>query len=212
MYLFVHGPLCVSTHLCSPCVPLPWPHSPWSLMYFMWIYLSLIPRIIVRGDALCDLDGFSRYPKPNPKSPALPFDLPTTLSVDPLPPLPFTLYPALTSFTFYPSLLFTLYPLTFFPLHYPSPSLPFTLLCPLFTLLYPLFTLSLTFLYLGISFLYLTTIYVLHKVMASRQKFEIRLFSLLHNFNMFAISVICTLGLAYGTIRALYVRFISYTL
>lgn len=57
---------------------------------------------------------------------------------------------------------------------------------------------------LGISFLYLTTIYVLHKVMASRQKFEIRLFSLLHNFNMFAISVICTLGLAYGTIRALY--------
>jgi len=59
---------------------------------------------------------------------------------------------------------------------------------------------------IGSSILYLVTIYLLRKYMETREKYEIRVFAMLHNFNMFAISVFCWLGLTYGFLKAFYVR------
>jgi fatty acid elongase 3 len=56
---------------------------------------------------------------------------------------------------------------------------------------------------LGVSVLYLIIIYGLREIMRPRPKFEIRLFSLVHNFNMFAISLLCFLGLIYSVLQVL---------
>lgn len=56
------------------------------------------------------------------------------------------------------------------------------------------------------SFGYLVVIWLLHKFMANRAPMKVYWAGLIHNFNMFALSLIMLIGLVYGMVRGLWVR------
>ena len=56
------------------------------------------------------------------------------------------------------------------------------------------------------SFGYLLVIWSLHKFMANRKPMRVYWAGLIHNFNMFALSVIMLIGLVYGLAIGLWVR------
>lgn len=57
---------------------------------------------------------------------------------------------------------------------------------------------------------YLMSVFILKRFMANREKIEARLLSIVHNFNMLAISVICFFGIGYGIFDILRVSITSY--
>jgi hypothetical protein len=59
---------------------------------------------------------------------------------------------------------------------------------------------------IGASIGYLVVIYALRTVMASQPKWELRTFSLVHNFNMFVLSVLCLVGIGAGVWGTVTVR------
>lgn len=56
------------------------------------------------------------------------------------------------------------------------------------------------------SFGYLVVIWTLHKFMANRAPMKVYWAGIIHNFNMFALSLIMLIGLIYGMFRGLWVR------
>jgi fatty acid elongase 3 len=58
-----------------------------------------------------------------------------------------------------------------------------------------------TWIPVSVSFGYLAVIWCLHQFMKPRQKMELRTLSIIHNFNMFAISLVLFLGQLYGLIK-----------
>jgi len=58
-----------------------------------------------------------------------------------------------------------------------------------------------------IGAVYMTTILSLRAIMKNASnRIEARLLAAFHNFNMFAISVLCFLGIGYGTVKLAWVR------
>lgn len=53
---------------------------------------------------------------------------------------------------------------------------------------------------------YLAGVYLLQMFMKNRERIPAKTFSLFHNFNMYAISIVCFLGISYGVAQTLYVR------
>lgn len=53
---------------------------------------------------------------------------------------------------------------------------------------------------------YLVVVYGLRMFMKNRERIPAKTFSLIHNFNMYAISIICFAGITYGVGRTLFVR------
>lgn len=53
---------------------------------------------------------------------------------------------------------------------------------------------------------YLAFVYLLKAVMKNRERIPAKTFSLIHNFNMYAISIVCFTGITYGVLQTLYVR------
>lgn len=51
-----------------------------------------------------------------------------------------------------------------------------------------------------ISTIYLIVIFTLYQIMKNRERMELKYISAVHNFNMFALSVICFIGMTYGII------------
>lgn len=59
---------------------------------------------------------------------------------------------------------------------------------------------------LTIGACYLAFVYLLKAFMENRERIPAKKFSLVHNFNMYALSIICFAGIAYGVLQTLYVR------
>jgi hypothetical protein len=59
---------------------------------------------------------------------------------------------------------------------------------------------------LTIGVVYLVGVYLLRMVMEKRERIPAKTISLIHNFNMYAISIICFAGIAYGVGKTLFVR------
>lgn len=59
---------------------------------------------------------------------------------------------------------------------------------------------------LTIGACYLAFVYLLKAFMENRERVPAKKFSLVHNFNMYAISIVCFVGIAYGVAQTLYVR------
>jgi hypothetical protein len=59
---------------------------------------------------------------------------------------------------------------------------------------------------LTIGATYLVGVYLLQMFMKNRERIPAKTFSLIHNFNMYAISIICFVGISYGVGQTLYVR------
>lgn len=53
---------------------------------------------------------------------------------------------------------------------------------------------------------YLVGVYLLQMFMKNRERIPAKTFSLIHNFNMYAISIICFLGIGYGVAQTLYLN------
>lgn len=59
---------------------------------------------------------------------------------------------------------------------------------------------------LTIGVVYLIGVYLLRSVMEKRERIPAKTVSLIHNFNMYAISIVCFVGISYGIGKTLYVR------
>lgn len=53
---------------------------------------------------------------------------------------------------------------------------------------------------------YLAGVYLLQMFMKNRERIPAKTFSLFHNFNMYAISIVCFLGISYGVAQTLYLH------
>lgn len=59
---------------------------------------------------------------------------------------------------------------------------------------------------LTIGACYLVGVYLLRAFMENRERIPAKGVSLVHNFNMYAISIICFTGITYGVLKTLWVR------
>jgi hypothetical protein len=59
----------------------------------------------------------------------------------------------------------------------------------------------------GISVCYLATIFILRGVMSKLNPLNVKLLSALHNLNLLIISIVCFVGMVYGILDQLMVRF-----